>query len=100
MVKRTVTFKKRDKKVGDSITIGLTYHPGLNQLYETLRRARKDVLKSPRLHSALPSTPRVAFQNPKTIRDKLVRSKLKEFIYEDAGINISGHSNYDICKIF
>ena len=78
MVKRTVTFKKRDKKVGDSIALGLTYHPGLNQLYETLRRAHKDVLKSPRLHSALPSQPRVAFRNPKTIRDKLVLSKFSK----------------------
>ena len=41
-----------------------------------------------------------AFRNPKTIRDKLVRSKLKEFIYKDAGTNICGHSNCDICKIF
>ena len=34
------------------------------------------------------------------MRDKLVRSKLKEFIYKDAGTNICGHSNCDICKIF
>ena len=41
-----------------------------------------------------------AFRNPKTIRDKLVRSKLKEFIYKDTGTNTYGHSNCDICKIF
>ena len=41
-----------------------------------------------------------AFRNPKTIRDKLVRSKLKEFIYKDAGTKICGHINCDICKIF
>ena len=52
------------------------YHPALNQLYEILRRAHKHIIKS-RQHSALPSPPRVAFRNPKTIRDKLVRSKLK-----------------------
>ena len=56
------------------------------------------MLKSPRLHSGLPSPPRVAFQNPQTNRDTLVHSKLKEFIYKDAGI--CGHSNCDICKIF
>ena len=64
-----------------------------------LRRAHKRVLISPRLHSGLISPPRVAFQDPKTIRDKLARSKLQEFIYKDAGINICGHSNCDICKI-
>ena len=27
-------------------------------------------------------------------------SKLKKNIYKDAGINICGYSNFDICKIF
>ena len=62
-------------------------------------KCHKHVLKTPRLHSALLSPPRVAFRNPKTIRDKLVRSKLKEFIYKDVGTNICGRSNCDICKI-
>ena len=69
------------------------------KLYEILQRAYKHILKSPRLHSGLPSPPRVAFPNRKTSRDKLVCSKLKEFIYKDAGTNICGHSNCDICKI-
>ena len=88
------------KKVDDNITLVLTYHSSLNQLYEILQRAHKHVLKSPRLHSGLPSPPRVSFRNPKTIRDKLVRSKLKEFNYKDAGTNICRHSNCDIWKIF
>ena len=57
------------------------------------------VLKSSRFHSAVLSAPRVAFQNPKIIREKLVRSMLKEFIYKDAGTNNCCHSNSDICKI-
>ena len=100
LVKRSVSFQKRDKKVDNSITLALTYHPALNQLYEILRRANKHVLKSPRFHRALPSPRRAAFRNPKRIRDKLVHSKLKEFIYKDAGTNICGHSNCDLCKIF
>ena len=70
-------FQKRDKKVDDSIKLVLLYHLALNQLYEILRRAQKHLLKSPRLHSALLSPPKAAFRNPETIRDKLVRSKLK-----------------------
>ena len=99
MVERTVLFKMRDKKVDDNITLVLMYHPALNQLYEILQRAHKCVLKSPRLHSSLPSPPRVAFRNPKT-RVKLVHSKLKEFLYKDAGTSICGHSICDICNIF
>ena len=75
-------------------------HPALNQLYEILQRAYTHVLKPPRLHSTLPSPSRVAIRNPKAIRDKLVRFKLKEFIYKDAGTNICGHSNCDISKMF
>ena len=56
LVKRTVLFQKRDKKVDDSITLILTYHPVLNQFYEVLLRPHKYVLKSPRLHGPLPST--------------------------------------------
>ena len=69
-------------------------------MYEILGRAHKDVQKSSRLHSALPSPSRVDFWNPKTIKDKLVLSKLKKFIYRDAGSNICGHSNFDACKVF
>ena len=94
MVERTVSFQIQDKKTDDNITLVLTHHPALNQLYEILRRANKHVLKSPRRHSGLP--PRLAFRNPKTIRDKLVRSKFEEFIYKDAGTNICGHSNCDV----
>ena len=67
LVDRTILFQKQDKKVDDSITLVLTYHPVLNQVYEILKRAYKHVLKLPRFHSALPSPPRVAFENAKAL---------------------------------
>ena len=42
------------QKNGSSITLALTYHPALNQVYEILQSAHKHVLKSPRFHSVLP----------------------------------------------
>ena len=66
LIKKTVSFQKRDKKDDDSITLVLTYHPALNQLYEILRRAQKYFLKSLRL----------------------VRSKLKAYI---CGTNVYWH---------
>ena len=91
-------FKYETIKADDNITLVLKYHPTLNQLHEILWRADKHGLKSPRLTSGLPSPPRVASRNPKRIRNKLVRSKLKEFVCKDAGTNICGHCNCNICK--
>ena len=60
LVKRTILFQKRDKIPDDSITLALRYHPALNQFFEVLLRPHKHVLKSLRLHGALPSQTRVA----------------------------------------
>ena len=81
-------------------TLVLTYHPAMNQFYEVLLTPYKHVLKSLRLHGALPSQTRVLSWTPKTIRDKLVLSKVKKIIWKDAGISSCGHSNFDICEIF
>ena len=34
LAERTVLFQIRDKKIDDNITLVLTYHPAMNQLYE------------------------------------------------------------------
>ena len=44
LVKRIVSFQKRDKKGDGSITLALTYHPALNQFYEVLLRTHTLVL--------------------------------------------------------
>ena len=36
LVKRIVSFQKRDKKVDDTITLVLTYHSALNQFYDIM----------------------------------------------------------------
>ena len=45
LVEKTASFQTRDKKVDDSIRLGLTYHPALSQLQEILQRAHQHVLK-------------------------------------------------------
>ena len=55
----------------------MTFHPALNIVFDVLKRADRHVQKSPVLKAVLPKPPRIAFRNPKTLRDKLVRSKLK-----------------------
>ena len=61
----------------ETLTLILTYHPALKNVHEILRKAHRHTLKSPRLQYVLPTPPRVAFRNDKSLKDKLVRSKLK-----------------------
>ena len=77
----------------------MTYHPALNKVHEILRKAHRYVLNSQRLSGVLPSPLRVAFQNPKTLRDRLVRSKLKAD-KEEASVYKCGHSNCEIMQCF
>ena len=72
-------FKKHEKQdKNDSLTLVLTYHPALNKIHEILKKAHRHTFRSPRLsvyyHHPLD---RVALRNPKTMKDHLVRSKLK-----------------------
>lgn len=57
------------------------------------------VLKWLRLKDIPPSPPKIAFWNWKTIRDKLVTYKLRDFINDDEGVDICDCSNYNICNI-
>ena len=70
----------------------------MNKVHEILRKAHSYVLNSQRLSGVLLSPPRVAFRNPKTLRDCLVRSKLK-VDKEEPGVYKCGHSNCEICNV-
>ena len=49
----------------------------MHVIFHILKSARHQIEKLPLLKSVLPKPLRVAFRNPKSLRDKLVRSKLK-----------------------
>ena len=76
----------------------MTYHPALTKVYEILEKPHRHTLKSLRLTVVLLSSPRLAFRNPKTLKDRLVRSKLKTN-YEKPGVTICGRKNCEICHI-
>ena len=77
LTSREDLLKKSEKKVDESVTLVLTFHPALDCVHEILRKAHRHVLKSNRFTKELPSPPRVAFRNAKSLKDCLVRSKLK-----------------------
>ena len=70
----------------------------MNKVHEIIRKAHRYVLNSHRLSGELPSPPRVAFRIPKTLRDRLVHSKLK-VDKEERGVYKCGHSNCKICNV-
>ena len=77
----------------------LTFHPALNRFHAILSKAHHHVLKSSRFSRVLPSPPQAAFCNAKSLKDHLVRSKLKpESDVTTANFNCSS-KRCEICKI-
>ena len=95
---RTDLLSKREKEIDNRITLALTYHRALTKVCEILQKTHKCTLKSQRLTAVLPSPPRPVFRNAKTLKDHLVKSKLKT-TYEKAGVTICGRRNREICHI-
>ena len=92
-------YLSKPKHQENSTTLVLTFHPALNIVFNVLKSAHRFIEKSPTLKAVLPKPPRVAFRNPKTLRDKLVISKIRENDEEERGNFPCGHSNCEICKI-
>ena len=57
----------------------------LNIEFNVLQPAHRFIEKSPELKAFLPKPPRAAFHNPKTLRNKLVRSKTRQNDEDERG---------------
>ena len=66
-----------------------------------MKKAHRHTIRSPRLSAVLPLSPRVAIRNPKTLKNHLVRSRLKVHNSNDEenGICKCGNINCDICNV-
>ena len=95
---RTDLLSRHEKEIDNRTTLVLTFHPALNKVYKILKRAHRNTLKSQFLTVVLPSPPQLAFRNAKTLKDHLVRSKLKT-TYEKPGVTIWGRKSCEICHI-
>ena len=95
---RTDLLSKREKEIDNRITLVLTYHPALTKVCEILQKTHRHRLKSQCLTAVLPSPLRLVFRNAKTLKDHLVRSKLKT-IYGKLGVTICVRKNCEICHI-
>ena len=99
LIDRANLLIKKPKHQENSITLVLTFHQPLNIVFNVLKSAHRFAEKSPAIKAVLPKPPSVAFRNPKTSRDKLVRSKIRENHEEKRGNFPCGHSNCEICEI-
>ena len=60
---REKLLRKREKQdENNSLSLVLTYHPALNKVHKTLKKAHRDIISSQRLNAVLPLTLRVAIQ--------------------------------------
>ena len=94
-----VNLTSREDLLKKSVTLMLTFHPALNCVHEILRKAHRHVLKSSRLSRVLPSPPRVGLRNAKSLKDRLVRSKLKPESDVTIGNFNCSSKRCEICKI-
>ena len=99
IVDRNSVLKKHPKYQEDSISLVLSFHPELHIVFDVLIRAHQRSQKSPILKAILPKPPRVSFRNPKALRDKLVRSKLKLTDETERGKFPCGRGNFEICNV-
>ena len=98
-VSRAELLKKVQKQNDCSeVVLVLTYHPALNCIHEILRNAQHHVFKSERLSKVLKSPPRVAFRNAKTLKDRLVRSKLRTDSDVETGVFKCNSKRCEICN--
>ena len=75
---RTDSLKRKDKKkIKKRIPFITTFHPGLPNIPQILRKYFPILHSSKRCSSAIPECPMVAFRRPKNLRDILVKAKIK-----------------------
>ena len=85
-IDRQILLEKRPIIQEDCVTLVLTFHPALYIIFDILKSAHRIIENSPTLKAILLKPPRVAFRNPKTLRDKLVRSKPRPDYEEERGV--------------
>ena len=68
---------KHLKNHEDSLTLVFTFHPALHVTFDVLKSAHGCIVKSPLLKSVLQKLARMIFCSTKSLRSKLIRSKLK-----------------------
>ena len=90
-------YKPKVKNTGNVLPFVLTYHPDLGNVKETITKHWPTIESSATLNKMFPEKPIIAYRRPKSLRDYLVRARLRQ----DAEGKVSGQSgpcNKPRCK--
>ena len=98
-IDQNVLLEKHPKYQGDSVALILTFHQALHVIFDILKSPHRHIEKLLLLKSVLPKPPPVTFCNPKSLRDKLVWSKLKSEDKKEQGNFSCYKKSCDICNI-
>ena len=85
LIDRANLLINKPKHQENSITLVLTFHPALNIEFNVLQPANRFIEKSPELKAVLSKPRSGAFNNPKTLRNKLVRCKIRQNDEDERG---------------
>ena len=95
---RSDTFKRKDKtKTNDRVPLVTTFHPGLPNLPKILQQYLPILHSSERCKAAIPNCPIVSFRRPKSLKDILVRSKVKRDLTKPVGFHKCGDKKCKMC---
>jgi hypothetical protein len=88
---------KTNNNTGSVLPFVLTYHPDLINVKETITKHWPTIESSSKLNKMFPTKPIIAYRRPKSLRDYLVRARLKQD-NEEKIIGHSGPCNKPRCK--
>jgi hypothetical protein len=73
-INRNDLLEYKEKKINKRVPLVLTYHPSLEKIAGIVRHHWKEIEKNETLAKLFPEPPVVAFRQPKSIKDTLVRA--------------------------
>jgi hypothetical protein len=75
-INRNDLLEYKEKKINKRVPLVLTYHPSLEKISGIVRNHWKEIEKSETLAKLFPEPPVVAFRQPTSFNDTLVRAAL------------------------
>ena len=77
-IPRTKALEKVPPKITDRVVFALDFNPQLPSVSGIVKSAWRVMSKDPKMKAVFPKPPMVAWRRPKSLKDKLVKTKVPE----------------------